>query len=123
MTRIICSLEHPIVFIFDYDCDEVEIPEYDESEVVSSNELCISVRAISDVDGDVQIGLNDSPLTIDMIEAFVGMIGTPNKKLSVVNSNNDKLLETQVVSDKTRVKVLVNHADFPERIEIYTLEE
>lgn len=123
MTRVVCSLEHPIIFVFDFDNEDVEIPEYDESKVVSRNENCLSVRAISDVDGDVKIGLNESVpenMDVTMIEVFKGTIATPNRKLSVVNSQNEKLLETDVSTERTGVRVMVDDEKFPERIEVAT---
>lgn len=120
MTQVVCSLEHPIIFIFDYDYKDVEIPEYDETQVVSRNEHCLSVRAISDVDGDVKIGLNENVSISNMIEVFRGTINTPNNKLAVVNSQNEKLLETEVSGGKAGVRIAVDVEDFPEYIEVTT---
>ena len=47
MAHVVCSLEYPIIFIFDPDYKDIEIPEYDESQVVSKNEYCLSVRVIA----------------------------------------------------------------------------
>lgn len=120
MTQAVCSLEHPIIFIFDYDYDGIEIPEYNEAQVVSANEYCLSARVISDVDGDVKIGLNENISTTNMIEVFKGKINTPNNKLAVITSQNEKLLEADGLGEKTGLQVFVDNESFPEHIEIIT---
>lgn len=123
MTRVVCSLEHPIIFVFDFDNEEVEIPDYDPDSVVSKNQCCLSVRAVSETDGDVNLSLNESLYSNEhkfMTEVFEGTIFVPNERLAIVNSINEKLLETEVSSKHVGVRVLVDNEDLPESIEVFT---
>lgn len=53
MTTATYSPTHPIAFVFDFANKAMEVPVYDPDKPVSANDSCISIRTISDVDGDV----------------------------------------------------------------------
>lgn len=122
MARVTRLLKHPIIFILDFDCEEVYIPEHDRTQIVSFNEFCLSVRAMSDVDGSVQIALNEGSSGVSMIEVFAGTLNTPSRRIAIVSSSNEKLLETEVPENRTGVVVLVDEKNFPSRIEVSTFD-
>lgn len=121
MTKVRYIPDHPVVFVFDYENHEVEIPEYDPEKTVSSNDSCASIRTVADVDGDVTIGLDDPVgFNVRMTEAFVGTIKAPNGKIAIVNSENEKLLETDLASQSTSVRISVDNLDHPTKVMVET---
>ena len=118
MATTMCSLTHPVIFIFDHSSEEVEIPDYDESAGVSTTSSCISIGAIADVDGDITISLiNEYPKT-PSIEICDQVLATPNNTISVVTADDTKLLETNTNNKEARVRVLVNNRNHPDNITI-----
>lgn len=118
MNTVTYTPAHPIVFLFDYDDQAMRVPVYDKNQVVSANDGCVSIRTISDVDGDVTVWLgNLMPIeAADGVEVFHGTVRSPNRKVAVVTSENQKLLEVPVQSNRADVVVRVDDAAFPSRI-------
>lgn len=90
------SPPHPIVFVFDFSNKNVAVPEYDSNAVTSANESCVSIRTIADVDGEVTVNLVEAlPCNVADIgfEVFCGTINAPGRKVALVTSQNEKLLE------------------------------
>ncbi len=119
MSTKVYSSEHPIVFVFDFQNERMEVPVYDPESVVAANESCISVRTIADVDGEVTVTLASSAPrdTMDVgLEVFHGTIDVPSRKVSIVTSQNQKLIEMDVKDTKASVRVLVNEKQNPSRI-------
>jgi hypothetical protein len=111
------ALPHPIVFVFDFANDKVAVPEYDDQQVTSSNEACISVRVIADVDGEAAITLVDQGFEPpDTIKVFEGVVYAPTRRLSVVTSHNESLVETATNSDRPRVRIWVNDEEYPSEV-------
>lgn len=118
MTTVNCSLSHPIIFIFDFDNKLMNVPEYDSESTVSFNDVCVSVKAISDVDGELEVTLiyDDENKCPELKQVFYGSIQTPNRKISVVTSLNEKLIELNVDSKLSSIKIYVDEFEFPSRI-------
>ena len=118
MSTLTCSLEHPIIFVFDYKNKDAIIPEHDPDLIVSANSSCASIRAICYVDGDITINLaeksSDKPAAL--IKAFEGCVETPTKHLSVVNSENEKLLEREVEFELTTISIWIDEVEHPSLI-------
>jgi len=112
-------LVHPILFVFDFSNRAFSVPEYDPGAPVSANETGLSVKAVSEVDGEVTVYLTDlipPDVSARAHEVFVGSIPAPSKKVAVVTSENEKLLEAEVPSTAAQVRVLVDEPDSPTSI-------
>lgn len=110
---------HPIVFVMDFSNDAVEIPDYDPEAVASSNDTCVSVRTIADVDGEVTVWLG-SDLSSDAEGiarlVFEGAIRVPSGSLAVVISENEKLLECTVGRETAELRIFVDDEEHPARV-------
>lgn len=121
MTTVTYTPSHPIIFIFDFLNENMEVPEYDPLEVVAANNSCLSIRTIADVDGDVTVELlqafpNDHSNMGE--EVFQGAIHAPNRKIAVVTSLNEKLLEADVSDTKVNIHIFVDEKENPSRVQI-----
>jgi hypothetical protein len=98
------------LFVFDFKNSDMQVPEYDESQVVSANESAISIRVISETDGAVTVHLERSLPDVVLRrtkEVFRGLVSTPGGRISVVTSQNEQLLELDVASPTTSLLVAV----------------
>jgi hypothetical protein len=121
MPTITYSPTHPIVLIFDFSNKTIEIPTYDPDNTVSANESCLSIKTISDVDGDVTVELLHAlPSDFDGLghEVFDGSVRIPSGKIAVVTPHNEKLLELNIEVARARVHVFVDDEVFPSRISV-----
>ncbi|MFO0759128.1 MAG: hypothetical protein U0359_21730 [Byssovorax sp.] len=103
----------------DFDNQDAEIPAYVEESTASATASCISVRAIVDVDGEATISLTTTQEVTDthhFREVFRGSIATPNKRVAVVTSENEKLLEIEVSWVRSTIAVWVDDEAHPSRI-------
>lgn len=119
MKAINAELEHPIIFVFDYENRDVRIPDYDEALTVSASASALSVKAISQVDGAVrlhlQTGLPDDVLNRSNV-VFRGALSVPNRRVSVVTSENKKLLELEIGEPNAEIVVAVDDTKYPSEI-------
>src|SRR5687767_3004225 len=102
---------HPILFVMDFANKDAEIPAYDPASLVSSNDSCVSVRTIADVDGEVTVLLIQSLPEEDAqsaVEVFTGKVLTPSGSIALVTSENEKLIERAVAGKEAVVRVLVD---------------
>lgn len=108
---------HPILFVFDFSNQNMVVPEYNLDQVASANDSCVSVRTIADVDGDVTVTLAETlPLEVNGVEVFGGAIAAPSRRVAVVTSHNEKLLETEVQGERATVRIVVDDEAHPSRI-------
>lgn len=110
---------HPMVLVCDYDNLDAVIPESNRRSIIRTTETCISIRTIPDVDGDVTVTLASAlpPEVLDKnIEVFGGSIYVPGKKIAVVTSENEKLLEIAVASDHAKLRIFVDQKKYPSAI-------
>lgn len=119
MKTVTASLVHPILFVFDFSNEAFLVPEYDAGAPVSANETGLSIKAVSEVDGEVTVTLTDAippRLSSKAHVVFVGSVPAPSKKVAVVTSENEKLVEADVTSSTAQVRVLVDEPAFPTKI-------
>ena len=117
-------LPHPIVFVMDSSNESVEIPEYDPETIISSNNTCISVRTISDVDGEVTLGLAEKNLPTDAqastMRVFASSLRTPSRRIALVTSENQTLIECSVGADEVTLQIFVDDESQPATIWVVT---
>lgn len=117
MTTINVILSHPIVFVFDVGNERMEVPEYDPDSTVSFNEHCVSIISGCEYGEELEIELvYDAHTDITLKKVFDGFIKTPNKKIAVVTSLNEKLMELDVKFSLSSVNVYVDNHEHPSRI-------
>ena len=107
---------HPIVFVMDFSSDAVEVPEYDPEHAAASNGTCVSVRTVADVDGEVTVFLGDRhPSGAEGVGriVFSGRIRVPTGNVTVVSSENEKLLEHPVGKETAELEVFVDDEEHP----------
>jgi hypothetical protein len=95
------------------------VPVHPDESVAVGTPSCISVKAIAHVDGDVQVQLlklGEDVVPPGLIEVFAGEIETPNRRLAVVTSALETVVEMDVFSDLTPVRISVTDARFPDQI-------
>ena len=105
-----------IFFVFDLANKKVQVPEYINGVLTAANESCVSIGTQAEVDGEVTVKLSDkfSESEKDSCEVvFNGFIVTPGKKIAIVTSELDKVLEMDVRDRKTHVKIWVDDLNYP----------
>ncbi|WP_437516466.1 hypothetical protein [Sorangium sp. So ce1099] len=110
---------YPIIFVFDPSNETMDVPAYDSGRLVSFNNSCVSVRTITDVDGDVTATLVvELPIetAAGSTEVFRGIIDTPGGTVALVTSENQTLLDAKVNRSRVPVRVLVDDETHPARI-------
>jgi hypothetical protein len=120
MIKRTCTFEHPIVFVFDYSNEAIEIPTYSRERPIVANESCVSIKTISGIDGDVMVELVSAgpEHEADSNVAFNGIIQTPSGRVAVVSSMNEKLLELDVNEKAARVQVVFDDMEFSKHLRI-----
>jgi hypothetical protein len=114
--EITLSVPNAIIFLYDLASKNIQVPEYIDNVLVAANEACISVDTQADVDGEVTIKLSNNIDKSDKElceKVFEGVIDTPGKKLAVSTSEDDRVLEVDVKTNKSQVSVWVDNLDFP----------
>jgi len=114
------ELDHPILFVLDYSNEHIEIPEFNEETGVSHSPSCVSVGAISYIDGKVSITIENSKEhnqnPAEMKKIISTNILTPSKKISVTNAENVKLLEIDSADTTTTITVYTDSSPYAENI-------
>lgn len=104
-----------IVFVSDNLRSPPPIPV--RGRLVNSNEPCVSIGCYPEIDGETEIILgriDDVGSSLQL--AFDGVLETPNKTLIVSTVDDEILLQDEVDETATRVRVMVSHPRWPERV-------
>ncbi|QTD49690.1 hypothetical protein [Sulfidibacter corallicola] len=113
---IALDLPHPIIFLYDADNGQMEIPEYVDGKTIASNRTCVSVGTQASVDGPVTLRLvKKAPKEIveSFIQIFEGVIDSPKKTLSIFTSEGASALEINVRTNHPNIIVWVDNIDVP----------
>ena len=100
------------------------MPEYDPATAVSANGNGLSIKAVSEVDGEVTVRLTSavpSAVGVEAHEVFAGSLSAPSRRVAVVTSENEKLLEADLASTIAQVRVMVDDSEFPADIWVEAL--
>lgn len=62
MSSVTVGVPHGILFILDPNDEDALVPEYNDDELVSATDSCISVAVQPEVDGDVEISMSYSDM-------------------------------------------------------------
>ncbi|WP_148059747.1 hypothetical protein [Pseudomonas protegens] len=119
MKSVVYEFPHPVLFIFDFTSDNLDIPEIDDSGACSSTATCIAVKVNCDTDGSVEVHLKKKlPRLISStkIKIFDGAINTPNGNISVVTSELIKVTEISSEKKITSLKIFLDNITHPEKV-------
>ena len=114
--EITLLVPNAIIFLYDLANKSVQVPEYIDNVLTSTNESCISVGTQSDMDGKVTIRLSNQIDESDKISCkkiFEGSIGTPGQKLAVSTSEEEGILEIGVKNKKTPISIWADDLNHP----------
>lgn len=97
-----------------------DIPASMSHGLVAATESCVAIGTLSELDGETSISLSDEEADAGSGEApvFDGVLNTPSGKLSVCSVLDEVLLECDVSSCRSRVRVWANHSSEPDEIRI-----
>lgn len=81
----------------------------------------MSVATLSNVDGEVTVALGDRFNSGDnrqLVQVFDGQIATPTKRIAVVTSEEERVVEAVVSTEATRVTISVDDARAPRIVQV-----
>lgn len=119
MARAVLSPPNAILFVFDPTNPGVAVPPYVDGELTAASATCVSVGTQADVDGDTEVSLDTTPtIPADLQRAFVGAIATPGRRLAVVTSQFERVLEIEVPDDSAEISIWVDDLRNPAHVAI-----
>jgi hypothetical protein len=115
MKKIRFAPVNSLVFVSDNLSSPPPIPV--RGSIVNYNEFCVSVGCYPEIDGETEIFLGRLPNVEAGLElAFDGVLQTPNKRLIVSTVDEEILLQDEVSGTETRVRILISHPKWPEKV-------
>lgn len=121
MNSVILAPPHAILFIFDPSNKNADTPEYVDGELTAENHDCISVGTQAYVDGDTSVTLGRRSEGIDLTglsRVFEGRIATPGRKIAIVTSESQSILEQNLDSTEAEVSIWTDDAKNPSRVTV-----
>jgi hypothetical protein len=110
-------LTHPIIFLFDTRNERMSVPTYNPDSTVSFNESCVSIISGCGCEEKLEIKLEyNGYADFTLKKVFDGFIETPSRKISVVTSLNETLMELELKTYVSRVNIYVDDGDCPSKI-------
>ncbi len=120
MIQSTLGVQNAILFVLDPTNSSAHVPPYVIGQTTASTTSCVSFATLPDVDGEVTITLfskheqqRDSAVGL---EVFDGHVETPGRKLAIVDSQFVRVLECDVPSKDTRIRVVVDDPKMPTAI-------
>lgn len=91
------ELDHPLIFVFDPESPEFELPGEEVNSPAAANEHCIVVFAQHYVDGPVSILLGDFGLHVGSgLKICEGKLSTPSREIGVFRADNVEILSRKL---------------------------
>ena len=115
------AVPNAILFILDPTNKNAVVPEYAPGKAAVATSSCVSIATISDVDGEVTVGLcasGDDITRPTALQVFDGTVETPGHVLAVVTSDFELVLEIAAPSTVTHVVVRVDDVDLSSEVTI-----
>lgn len=98
---------------------KVKVPILDGTDLIRSNNDCVSVTCLPDIDGSTFFFFGrEEEINSPLGPAFNGEIATPDRKLLVSTVPMEVLFSTEVPDISTRVTVRLNHDRWPDQVVI-----
>jgi hypothetical protein len=119
MARAVLSPPNAILFVFDPTNTDVAVPPYVDGQLTAATATCVSVGTQADVDGDTEVSLHAaSAIPADLQRAFVGAIATPGRRLAVVTSQLERVLDIEVPDKTAELSIWVDDLRNPAQVAI-----
>jgi|SRR5580692_7044384 hypothetical protein len=113
------SLPVPNAVFFITGSDTRDMPKIERGSNIWSTPTCIAVGCTPDVDGETRIAIGLSPqVSLSSKPAFDGLLETPSRVVSVDFVPGKKVLEQNVLSSNTRIRIWANHPIAPNDVTI-----
>lgn len=97
--------------------DSAEFPIENGDKRLWSTDSCIVVGCQLDDDGETEILLGPAQeIDPGIRPAFAGVLDTPDHRVVVMAGLFEELIETNVSSSRTTVKIWINHPEWPDRV-------
>jgi len=117
MSTVTLTPPNAILFVFDPSNQNVTVPDYVNAQLIAANATCISVGTQAPVDGDTVVSLCEPETYRKGLEkVFDGRIETPSRRVAVVTSEFQQVLEMSVSSTITDVAVWADDLRSPGRL-------
>jgi hypothetical protein len=95
-------------------------PESMAGEIVASTSTCVAIGTRSEPDGTTHVTLDDGHGTFAVgIPCFDGVLETPSRRLAVCSVIDDVVLEANVMTERTWIRVRVDDLTEPSEIYIF----
>jgi hypothetical protein len=117
MSRAVLGPPNAILFIFDPTSRDVAIPPYVDGELTTATATCVSVGTRADVDGETEVLVEIAPVVPANLQLiFIGVIAIPGRRVAVVTSQLEHVLEIDVVADTAAISIWVDDLRSPARV-------
>ncbi len=121
MTQTI-KVAPPNSFVLICDVQGGIVPDPDaiaEAASISATNSCVTVCCLAEMDGETEIKLGPADeVWLDNRPAFEGTIETPTHTVAVFTTEWTKLLEINVSSESSQLKIWTNRSREPDKIVI-----
>ncbi len=116
MRKIRAGLPHGLAFVSDPQAGESPEPGLD-AELVWANRECLMVKCTHIQEGETNIALSSNAAdAMPQMPIFDDMLNTPSRAVQIWTSMQDILLEIDVPTQFTRVRVWMNHPKWADDI-------
>ena len=106
-----------LLFVSDPDGGNAPVPM--RGKMILSTSSCISIRCYPEQDGPTEIVLGKiQEVDPHKLPAFDGDLDTPNRQIVVSTVERDTILDAEVPSSRTHVRIWLSHPRWPERVVI-----
>jgi hypothetical protein len=117
LNKIIVSPLNSVLFISDR--AGAEPPEPIRGQMIWSNPTCVIFGCFPEQDGPTEIAIGSSnEVDPESLLVFDGEVETPSHILTISDVAIEPVLNIDVASTKTKIKILYSHPKWPDRITI-----
>lgn len=116
MRKISAGLPHGLAFVSDPQAGEPPEPGSD-TELVWANRECLMIKCTHIQEGETNIALSSDPVdAMPQMPIYDDVLSTPSRLVQIWTSMQDILLEIDVPTPLTRVRVWTNHPKWADDI-------
>jgi hypothetical protein len=116
--RVSIESDHPIIFLYDPDNSDMEVPAHTRGRLVDFNTTCVAVGTRYRAEGPTDVILCDEAQSANGVLVFEGMIATPNNVIAVNTSERENWISMPTRSAESLLRVWANDRMIPSEIEI-----
>lgn len=92
-------------------------PQITKEKRIWATSSCVAVGCLMEQDGPTEVTLGQADeIRSQEIPAFDGFLETPRRTVLVSTSENRSILEKNVTSERTRLRIWTNHPSEPDKV-------